>query len=87
LAKFYSRAIKWISEDSEREEFILTWHLVLYVFLFNNVGDTVYVLRDMIEENAPKTSPPTKHTYKTIKNFSYADLDIFRIERLWKDEK
>ncbi|XP_023718384.1 histone-lysine N-methyltransferase ash1 isoform X3 [Cryptotermes secundus] len=50
-------------------------------------GDTVYVLRDMVEENAPKTSPPTKHTYKTIKNFSYADLDIFRIERLWKDEK
>ncbi|XP_069704596.1 uncharacterized protein ash1 isoform X2 [Periplaneta americana] len=50
-------------------------------------GDTVYVLRDMIEENAPKTSPPTKHTYKTIKNFSYSDLDIFRVERLWKDEK
>ncbi|KDR13022.1 hypothetical protein L798_13230, partial [Zootermopsis nevadensis] len=50
-------------------------------------GDTVYVLRDIIEENAPKTFPPTKHTYKTIKNFSYADLDIFRIERLWKDEK
>ncbi|XP_066993147.2 histone-lysine N-methyltransferase ash1 [Anabrus simplex] len=50
-------------------------------------GDTVYVLRDMIEENAPKTSPPTKHTYKTIKDFKYTDFDIFRIERLWKDEK
>ncbi|XP_047120741.1 histone-lysine N-methyltransferase ash1 [Schistocerca piceifrons] len=50
-------------------------------------GDTVYVLRDMIEENAPKTSPPTKHTYKTVKDVKYSDLDIFRIERLWKDEK
>ncbi|GLG95421.1 Histone-lysine N-methyltransferase ash1 [Gryllus bimaculatus] len=50
-------------------------------------GDTVYVLRDMIEENAPKTSPPTKHTYKTIKDYKYTDFDIFRIERLWKDEK
>jgi hypothetical protein len=59
----------------------------LYDILLNRAGDTVYVLRDIIEENAPKTSPPAKHTYKTIKNFSYADLDIFRIERLWKDEK
>lgn len=47
----------------------------------------MYVLRDMIEENAPKTSPPTKHTYKTVKDIKYSDLDIFRIERLWKDEK
>jgi len=67
----------------------MEWDLFLHGTLccLNNAGDTVYVLRDMIEENAPKTSPPTKHTYKTIKNFSYSDLDIFRIERLWKDEK
>lgn len=51
------------------------------------IGDAVYVLRDMIEESAPKTSPPTKVTYKTIKNVNYADLDIFRIERLWIDDK
>ncbi|XP_063215904.1 uncharacterized protein LOC134527289 isoform X2 [Bacillus rossius redtenbacheri] len=48
-------------------------------------GDTVYVLRDMVEESAPKSSPPVKHTYKTVKNIKYCDLDIFRIERLWKD--
>ncbi|KAK6643918.1 hypothetical protein RUM43_000183 [Polyplax serrata] len=51
------------------------------------LGDAVYVLRDMIEEDAPKTSPPTKVTYKTIKNVNYADLDIFRIERLWIDKE
>nr|CAD7255866.1 unnamed protein product [Timema shepardi] len=50
-------------------------------------GDTVYVLRDMVEESAPKSSPPVKHTYKTVKDIKYSDLDIFRIERLWKDEK
>jgi histone-lysine N-methyltransferase ASH1L len=68
-------------------EVVFTRHDLLVDILLNLAGDTVYVLRDIIEENAPKTSPPTKHTYKTIKNFSYADLDIFRIERLWKDEK
>ncbi|XP_015112127.1 histone-lysine N-methyltransferase ash1 [Diachasma alloeum] len=40
-------------------------------------GDTVYVLRDT----------PEKHTYKTIQKFDYEQMDIFRIERLWKDDK
>ncbi|XP_046677984.1 histone-lysine N-methyltransferase ASH1L isoform X2 [Homalodisca vitripennis] len=51
-------------------------------------GDTVYVLRDMPnEETGSQTTPPSKHNYKTIKNVKYSDCDIFRIERLWKDEK
>ncbi|CAH1407080.1 unnamed protein product [Nezara viridula] len=49
-------------------------------------GDTVYVLRDIVNEES-KTVPKEKHTYKTIKNWKYTDCDIFRIERLWKDSK
>ncbi|XP_073978076.1 histone-lysine N-methyltransferase ash1 isoform X3 [Rhodnius prolixus] len=49
-------------------------------------GDTVYVLRDIVNEES-KTIPKAKHTYKTIKNWKYTDCDIFKIERLWKDEK
>ncbi|XP_039291207.1 LOW QUALITY PROTEIN: uncharacterized protein LOC111050219 [Nilaparvata lugens] len=45
-------------------------------------GDTVYVLRDI-----PNEETGTKHNYKTIKVIDYNDCDIFRIERLWKDEK
>lgn len=51
------------------------------------LGDAVYVLRDMLEDAITGNSPPRKVTYKTIKNVDYADLDIFRIERLWIDEK
>ncbi|XP_045466050.1 histone-lysine N-methyltransferase ash1 [Harmonia axyridis] len=43
-------------------------------------GDTVYVLRDI---SIPGTNE--KHNYKTIGKMEYNDLDIFRIERLWKD--
>lgn len=51
--------------------------------------DTVYVLRDI-----PMTPDQTrdgaekqvrKHTYETIGRIDYADCDIFRVERLWKD--
>ncbi|XP_068910676.1 histone-lysine N-methyltransferase ash1 isoform X6 [Tenebrio molitor] len=45
-------------------------------------GDTVYVLRDI-----PIAGTDRKHTYDTIGKIDYADLDIFRIERLWKDSK
>ncbi|RZC36921.1 histone-lysine N-methyltransferase ash1 [Asbolus verrucosus] len=45
-------------------------------------GDTVYVLRDI-----PIPGTDRKHTYDTIGKIDYADLDIFRIERLWKDCK
>ncbi|XP_076680108.1 histone-lysine N-methyltransferase ash1 isoform X5 [Andrena cerasifolii] len=38
-------------------------------------GDTVYVLRDT----------PEKHTYRTIQKPDYEQMDIFRIERLWKN--
>jgi len=51
------------------------------------LGDAVYVLRDMNEESITGKSPPRKVTYRTVKNVNYADLDIFRIERLWIDEK
>ncbi|XP_044017299.1 variant-silencing SET domain-containing protein isoform X2 [Aphidius gifuensis] len=40
-------------------------------------NDTVYVLRDT----------PDKHTYKTIEKYDYEQMDIFRIERLWKNLK
>lgn len=49
-------------------------------------GDTVYVLRDIVNEES-QTTPKEKHTYKTIKDWKYSDCDIFRIERLWKDER
>ncbi|KAF5285438.1 hypothetical protein FQA39_LY16692 [Lamprigera yunnana] len=45
-------------------------------------GDTVYVLRDI-----PITGTDRKHTYDTIGDVKYSDLDIFRVERLWKDSK
>ncbi|KAK3919372.1 Histone-lysine N-methyltransferase ASH1L [Frankliniella fusca] len=47
-------------------------------------GDTVYVLRDVTEGEGDSQA---KVTYKTIKDPKYGDMDIFRIERLWKDEK
>ena len=50
------------------------------------LGDTVYVLRDIVNEES-QTVPKAKHTYITIKNWKYTDCDIFRIERLWKDSK
>ncbi|XP_046400924.1 uncharacterized protein LOC124167161 isoform X2 [Ischnura elegans] len=49
-------------------------------------GDAVYVLRDMISEEGDKSNPPVKHTYKTVKGIKVTDLDIFRVERLWKDK-
>uniref|UniRef100_A0A1Y1JZE7 Histone-lysine N-methyltransferase n=1 Tax=Photinus pyralis TaxID=7054 RepID=A0A1Y1JZE7_PHOPY len=45
-------------------------------------GDTVYMLRDI-----PIFGTDRKHTYETIGEIKYSDLDIFRIERLWKDSK
>lgn len=45
-------------------------------------GDTVYVLRDI-----PIEGTDQKHTYDTIGKIEYSELDIFRIERLWKEEK
>ncbi|KAK9745828.1 AWS domain [Popillia japonica] len=45
-------------------------------------GDTVYVLRDI-----PIPGTSKKHTYDTVGEIKYTDLDIFRIERLWKDFK
>lgn len=45
-------------------------------------GDTVYVLRDI-----PIPGTNKKHTYDTIGDIKYSELDIFRIERLWKDSE
>ncbi|XP_044735894.1 histone-lysine N-methyltransferase ash1 isoform X2 [Chrysoperla carnea] len=45
-------------------------------------GDTVYVLRDIPIEGTDK-----KHTYETIGDIEFTELDIFRIERLWKDKE
>ncbi|XP_050293205.1 histone-lysine N-methyltransferase ash1 [Anthonomus grandis grandis] len=44
-------------------------------------GDTVYVLRDINIKGTNK-----KHTYETIGKIDYSELDIFRIEALWKDK-
>ena len=44
----------------------------------------MYVLRDLIEG---ETKIQTKQSYKTIKDAKYEDMDIFRIERLWKNEQ
>ncbi|KAH1005289.1 hypothetical protein HUJ04_006302 [Dendroctonus ponderosae] len=44
-------------------------------------GDTVYVLRDI-----PIPGSDRKHTYETIGKIDYSELDIFRVERLWKDK-
>ena len=41
-------------------------------------SDTVYVLRDITIPGTDK-----KHTYDTIGDICYNDLDIFRIEKLW----
>lgn len=50
--------------------------------------DTVYVLRDipMTPDKGDPEKKPRKHTYETIGRIDYADCDIFRVERLWKDE-
>ncbi|XP_037039664.1 histone-lysine N-methyltransferase ash1 [Bradysia coprophila] len=52
--------------------------------------DTVYVLRDIPmtpdPDSTDSTSPPKKHTYKTIGKIEYTECDIFRVERLWKDD-
>ncbi|XP_059621985.1 histone-lysine N-methyltransferase ash1 [Phlebotomus argentipes] len=50
--------------------------------------DTVYVLRDIPMDPDPKNSnsqAPRKHTYETIGDIDYSECDIFRVERLWKD--
>ncbi|KAJ6647992.1 Histone-lysine N-methyltransferase ash1, partial [Pseudolycoriella hygida] len=51
--------------------------------------DTVYILRDIRVEPDQKSaslmSPVKKQTYQTVRNISYSDCDIFRIQRLYKD--
>lgn len=48
-------------------------------------SDTVYVLRDIPIEPKEKGGIVRKHTYETIGEIDYAECDIFRVERLWKD--
>lgn len=49
-------------------------------------SDTVYVLRDIPIKNDDGTIITTKkHTYETIGKIDYSECDIFRVERLWKD--
>lgn len=45
-------------------------------------GDTVYVLRDIAIDGTDK-----KHTYDTIGDIEFTELDIFRIEALWKEKE
>ncbi|XP_037934418.1 histone-lysine N-methyltransferase ash1 isoform X2 [Teleopsis dalmanni] len=50
-------------------------------------GDAVYVLRDIpIKDADGNIVPKKKHTYETIGNIDYNECDIFRVERLWKNE-
>uniref|UniRef100_A0A8D8SYE9 Histone-lysine N-methyltransferase ASH1L n=1 Tax=Cacopsylla melanoneura TaxID=428564 RepID=A0A8D8SYE9_9HEMI len=45
-------------------------------------GDHVYVLRDI-----PNPATGHRHSFKTIgSEFKYEDCDIFKVERLWKNE-
>ncbi|XP_075160355.1 histone-lysine N-methyltransferase ash1 isoform X2 [Haematobia irritans] len=51
-------------------------------------GDAVYVLRDIpVRDAAGNIVPSKKHTYETIGEIDYNECDIFRVERLWKDDK
>ncbi|XP_020713257.1 histone-lysine N-methyltransferase ash1 isoform X1 [Ceratitis capitata] len=51
-------------------------------------GDAVYVLRDIpIKDAAGNVLPKQKHTYETIGTIDYNECDIFRVERLWKNEE
>lgn len=50
-------------------------------------SDTVYILRDISIPHSALTSPIGKHTYKTIGNVEFTECDIFRVERLWKDNE
>ncbi|XP_036326149.1 histone-lysine N-methyltransferase ash1 [Rhagoletis pomonella] len=51
-------------------------------------SDAVYVLRDIPVKDASGSVVPTqKHTYETIGNIDYNECDIFRVERLWKNEE
>lgn len=50
-------------------------------------GDAVYVLRDIpIRDSTGNIVPSKKHTYETIGDVDYNECDIFRVERLWKDD-
>ncbi|XP_065362259.1 histone-lysine N-methyltransferase ash1 [Calliphora vicina] len=50
-------------------------------------GDAVYVLRDIpVKDSTGNVVPSKKHTYETIGDVDYNECDIFRVERLWKDD-
>lgn len=52
-------------------------------------SDTVYVLRDIPIDGANDgrgdKAKIRKHTYETIGDIDYNECDIFRVERMWKD--
>ncbi|KAM7355050.1 histone-lysine N-methyltransferase ash1 isoform 1-T2 [Cochliomyia hominivorax] len=48
-------------------------------------GDAVYVLRDIPVKDS-SGNVVKKHTYETIGDVDYNECDIFRVERLWKDD-
>ncbi|XP_054733377.1 histone-lysine N-methyltransferase ash1 isoform X2 [Anastrepha obliqua] len=51
-------------------------------------GDAVYVLRDIpVKDASGNVVPKQKHTYETIGIIDYNECDIFRVERLWKNEE
>lgn len=50
-------------------------------------SDTVYVLRDIPIEGSTDADKAKvrKHTYETIGEIDHNECDIFRVERMWKD--
>lgn len=54
-------------------------------------SDTVYVLRDIPidgeESSGDDKTKIQKHTYETIGDVDYNECDIFRVERMWKDNE
>lgn len=51
-----------------------------------HVGDCVYVMRDNLLKRS-SDGTPVRTSYRLLSNISPDKLDIFRVERLWKNEK
>jgi len=48
------------------------------------VGDCVYLMRD---SRRTQEGQPVRQSYRLLSHINRDKLDIFRIEKLWKNEK
>lgn len=51
-----------------------------------HVGDCAYVMRDNLLKRS-SDGTPVRTSYRLLSNISPDKLDIFRVERLWKNAK